>query len=122
MNLLTSLMAGTASTLLLAVSLVAANGPATKPNQNTATIERKAWPAETLAGKIMMVDPNQNLVVVETPDGVPFDILITPRTRINSTGQRVTLNNLSQDVNQNVSVKFVPEGRGDIARSIQING
>jgi len=110
-----SFLAGMASSLLLAIPLAAANGPA-----NSAT--RNAWPAETLSGKITMVDPAQNLVVVQTPDGVPFDMVLTPRTLIDSGNQRVTMKDLSGDINQNVSVRFVPERRGDVARSIEIGG
>jgi hypothetical protein len=36
---------------------------------------RSAWPPETLSGKISMVDPDRKLVVVETPDGIPFDMV-----------------------------------------------
>jgi hypothetical protein len=34
----------------------------------------------------------------------------------------ITLQDLQKDVNQGVSIKFVPERRGDIARTIQLNG
>lgn len=82
----------------------------------------QSWPAETLSGKIMTVDPSTGLVVVKTPDGVPFDFDITSHTRIDTSKGKVTLKDLQTDLNKGVSVKFVPEAKGDIAQSIQING
>ncbi|MGO9257206.1 MAG: hypothetical protein ACLQU1_13010 [Bryobacteraceae bacterium] len=123
-----SFLAGTACALLLAVPLTAANGPAAKTNNNTnknmtaATAIRSAWPPETLSGKISMVDPDRKMVVVETPDGIPFDMVLTARTRIKSGDRAITLKELTGDMNKAVSVKFTPERRGDVARSIEIGG
>jgi hypothetical protein len=69
-----------------------------------------------------MVDPAQNLMVVETPNGVPFDMVVNSKTRIKSGNQALTLKELTQDSNKTVSVKFIPERRGDVAKSIQIRG
>jgi hypothetical protein len=80
------------------------------------------WSPETLNGQIMMVRPAQHLVVVKGPDGVPFDIRVTPKTAIRSNGQRETLQDLRADLNNNVSVRFTPEGRGDIAQAIHVKG
>jgi hypothetical protein len=68
-----------------------------------------------------MVNPAQNLVVVQTPDGVPFDMDVTARTRINAGDRSVALKDLTQDINKPVSVQFVPERRGDVAKSIRIS-
>ena len=84
--------------------------------------EKTSWPAETLSGSIMMVNPADNLVVVKGPDGVPFDMIVTPRTRITSGQESVGLKNLAKFQNQNASVKFIPERRGDVAESIHIGG
>lgn len=81
---------------------------------------RNAWPAETLTGTIMMVEPNSDLVVVQTPDHVPFDMRVTRATRIQSGDKKLTLPDLSADENHSVSVTFVPTGAGDIARVIHI--
>jgi hypothetical protein len=61
-------------------------------------------------------------VVIQTAGGVPFDMVITGNTRIEKGNQTLTMQDLKQDMNQNVSVRFVPESRGDVARSIQLNG
>jgi hypothetical protein len=70
----------------------------------------------------MKVDPEQNLVVVQTSDGVPFDMVINPKTRIKSGDRGITLKDLTRDMNKTVSVTFTPERRGDVAKSIQISG
>ena len=126
MRIVSTLLAGAACLLTLVIAAPAAgiNYTAnTAQNHNSAISERsQRWAPETLSGTIMMVDPAQHLLVIKTPDGVPYDMVVTPRTMIESGSQSVKLRDLSSDVNQNVSVRFRPEGRGDIARSIQLNG
>jgi len=122
-SLAMSLLAGTASVLLLAAPVLATTKSTAAPAKTTAvkSAVRSAWPPETLSGKIISVDPGQNLVVVQGPDGVPFDMVATARTRIRSGNEPVTLQDLSGYQNQNVSVRFIPERRGDVAESIRIN-
>jgi len=98
---------GAFSALLLAVPSIAA--------------ERAAWPAETLSGTIASVDPGQRLLVVKDSNGVPFDIVVGSHTRIMAADQSLKLKDLDQDVNRSVSVRFVPERRGDVAQSIRIS-
>jgi len=82
-----------------------------------------AWPAETLTGKIMMVAPDaSHLLVVKGPDGVPFDMVVNHATRITADGQSSTLSQLQADKGKSVTVRFVPEGAGDVAHSIQVTG
>ena len=118
-----SVLTGAACALLLAVPALAANKSAAVPAKTTMakSAVRSAWPPETLSGKIISVDPAQKLVVVQGPDGVPFDMVATARTRIRSGAEAVPLQDLSQYENQNVSVRFVPERRGDVAESIRIS-
>ncbi len=110
---------------LCAATAMAGDQPSATAHQAKATeanTMRTTWPPETLAGKIMMVDPAQRLVVVKGPDGVPFDMVVTPATRIESGNQRLALKDLNQDQQKNVSVRFIPARAGDIARTIQITG
>ena len=81
-----------------------------------------AWPLETVSGEIMMVDPAARLVVVQDSSGTPFDMRVTTKTRIEQGGQKLTLKDLSDEANKRVFVRFIPEHRGDIARSIQVKG
>jgi hypothetical protein len=119
-----SILAVAACALCSAIPLAAANGPAASKSKNTATakVKRGAWPPETLSAKIAMVDPDRKRVILETPDQVTYDMVVTSKTRIKSGGQVLTLKDLSWDKNKAVSVSFVPERRGDVARSIQITG
>ncbi|HEX4133259.1 MAG TPA: hypothetical protein VHY84_01455 [Bryobacteraceae bacterium] len=110
-----SVLGGAALALLLTIPAAAAG----KANQRSV---QAAWPSETLGGTIGMVEPNQKMLVVETPGNVPFDIVVTPKTRIMHNNQAVTVQDLSQYKNSHVTVHFVPEKRGDVAESIRING
>lgn len=109
-----SILAGAAAALVCALPAVAADKP-------VATQERGVWPAETISGTIGTVEASQKIVVVRSAK-VPFDMVVTPRTRITAGDHKITLEDLSKYQNKNVSVRFIPEGRGDIAQSIQING
>jgi hypothetical protein len=105
---------------LPAVAAVATDNAA--QNQNSQAEARESWPPETLTGTISMVDPSQHILVIKGHDGVPFDMVIGRSTRIESGNQRLSLSALSQDLNHQVTVRFTPEGRGDIARSVNLNG
>jgi hypothetical protein len=101
---------------------VSANAAGTAPTQKTSNhaVRTTAWPAETMTGTIMTVDPNLKLVVVLGADRVPFDMRVTRSTRIRSGDKTLKLPDLSADKNHSVSVTFVPTGSGDIARAIHI--
>ncbi|HEY9140199.1 MAG TPA: hypothetical protein VIN93_04870 [Bryobacteraceae bacterium] len=70
----------------------------------------------------MNVDAAQRLLIVKGPDGTPFDMVITARTRIESGSHMLKLNDLQADSNKTVSVRFVPERAGDVAQSIRLAG
>ena len=107
----TYILGGAVSALLLAVPAVAAKKAATV---------REAWQAETISGKIEMVEPAQRLVVIEGSDSVPFDLVVTPKTHIRIGNRTATLKELETCQDKNVSVHFVPERRGDVAESIEV--
>ncbi len=69
-----------------------------------------------------MVDPAHKMVVVQSSDGVPYDLDVTAHTRIRSGDRSIDWSGLSGNVNKSVSVKFVPERKGDVATSIRIGG
>jgi len=117
--------AATACALLLAIPVTAAQRPNAKTGKTMASAPasvRSVWPPETLAGKITLVDPAAKLMVVEGPGGVPFDMVVTSKTRIESGNRALKLQDLTQRTNQSVSVKFIPERRGDVAESIRVTG
>ena len=61
------------SLAVLTIPAAAAVGQAT---------QSRDWPAETLSGRIEMVEPAQRVVIVETQDKVPLDMVIGPKTHI----------------------------------------
>lgn len=120
-----SLLASAACAALLAVPLMAAGKPAASAaakDMKPAAAMRSAWPPETLSGKITIVEPNRKLMVIQAPDGTPFDMVITANTRIRSGDQTIAIKDLARDMNKTVSVNFIPERRGDVAKSIKIQG
>jgi hypothetical protein len=114
-NVTNPVLAGAVCALALAI-------PAAAGDKAIAAKTQSAWPPETLSGTITMVDRAQKLLVVQDPDKVTFDMVVTPKTHIKSGNESLTLQDLSRYQNQNVSIKFVPERRGDVAESIRIKG
>jgi hypothetical protein len=108
---------------MLAFPLIAANAQpvtATVPDAPNRTAMRSGWPPETISGTITMVDPDQKVVVIQTSDGTPYDLMLTPSTRIKCGGQPQTLQDLSSEVSKTATVKFTPERRGDMAMSFDV--
>lgn len=103
--------------MLAAALALAAALPAASPNKTTM---RSQWAAQDINGTITMVDPAKRLVVVQTASGVPFDLDVTSQTQIRNGDQRLSLTNLNQDMNRNVSVRLIPERRGDVASWIRL--
>jgi hypothetical protein len=109
------------SAILCAPALWAATKTTSRPTSSSAAHQAavQRWAAQDLKGTVSMVDPKMDLVVVRDSSGVPFDIKVAPSTRIDLGAKHEELSQLAP--NQSVSVHFIPERRGDIARSIQVN-
>jgi hypothetical protein len=75
-------------------------------------------PAETLSGRISMVDEAKKLLIVTDANGTPFDFVVTPSTRILSQKETLALQKLSSG--DMVSIRFLPERKGDIAEKIVV--
>jgi len=89
---------------------------------NSAMAPRGVWPAETMSATIVNIDPARRLLIVKGPNGTPFDMVVTASTRIESGSHRLHLGDLQSDANKPVTVRFVPERSGDIARSLRLAG
>ena len=91
--------------LLTLPATAAEKQPAKTPAKATASVKayRSAWPPETFSATIMNVDPAQRLLIVKGPDGTPFDLVITARTRIESGSHMLKLNDLQAHSNKTVS-------------------
>ncbi len=115
-------ISGLLACFLLPVQSIAADKPVAKPAR-AKTMHAKAahaWPAGTGSGTIMMTDPDHKLLIVQTQGGTPFDFEVTPGTHIDANGQKLTFQDLANDTNKNISVKFVPERTGDVARTVHL--
>jgi hypothetical protein len=77
---------------------------------------------ESLSGSLSMVDSAGKLVVVISPNGVPYDFQITPKTRIEVSGKTATLGDLEGQIHKDVLVDFTPERAGNMAQSIKVAG
>ena len=91
--------------------------PAVAASQKSAPVPN-AWPAESLTGTVWTVDLGKHVLTVRDASGVPFDILVEPSTRIKSGERELTIGDLFSA--NRVSVEFVPEPRGDVAKSIVV--
>lgn len=78
--------------------------------------------AESLSGTIQMVVADQNLLVVNGPNGVPYDLKITPKTVIVVGDKAATLETLSGQAGKQVSVGFVPKRDGNFATRVETAG
>lgn len=109
------------SVVLSAPAIFAASTTTPAAASKTASDHKAAemrWAPQDLKGTISMVDPKMNLVVVRDSSGVPFDIKVMPSTKIDAGSTKEELSQLTPQ--ESVAVHFVPEARGDIARTIQV--
>ena len=113
------LTAGLATILCASMALPAVTA---KAATTTKTVARHAiptrWQAQQLKGTISMVDPQQDLLVVRDPSGTPFDLQVHRSTHILQGRSSVKLSQLSK--NESVSIRYIPEARGDIAQRIEV--
>lgn len=77
---------------------------------------------ESLSGTIQMVIADQNLVVVNGPNGVPYDMKITPKTVIVVGDKAGTVETLVGEKGKSVSIGFVPERNGNFATRVEVAG
>jgi hypothetical protein len=110
------------SVVLSAPVIFAAPNTTTAPASKAASDHKAAemrWAPQDLKGTVSMVDPKMNLVVVRDSSGVPFDIKVMPSTRIDAGTAREELSQLMPQ--ESVAVHYVPEARGDVARTIEVS-
>ncbi|MDE3136051.1 MAG: hypothetical protein KGL59_05730 [Acidobacteriota bacterium] len=76
---------------------------------------------ESMSGSIQMVVADQNLLVVKGPNGVPYDLRITPKTVIVVGDKAGALETLAGQIGKQVSVGFVPQRDGNFATRIEVS-
>jgi len=68
----------------------------------------------------MDINLERKLVVVRTSDGVTFNFVITPATRITVGDQPARLADLAANDSKAATIKFVPMRHGNIAKSVVV--
>ncbi len=79
-------------------------------------------PKETLSGTLSIADTTQNLVIVTGANGIPYSFRVTRATKISVGGQKATIDELANQVNQQITVEFVPRSGGNFASSVSVGG
>lgn len=69
-----------------------------------------------------MIVPDQKLVVITANGGVPYDLTVTGKTRIEVGGARSSFHGLAGQAQKQASVTFIARPDGDIAQSITVSG
>lgn len=78
---------------------------------------------QSLSGTISMVEAQQKVVVVTDSNGTPFNIMVGKGTKIEVSGKKGTLDDLSSQTSQQVSVKYRDRlDKGLTAVSIEVGG
>jgi hypothetical protein len=76
--------------------------------------------AESLSGTIQMVVADQNLLVVNGPNNVPYDLEVTPKTLVVVNERRGTIQSLANQIGRAVTVAFVAQRNGDMATRVEV--
>lgn len=122
MKVARSLVPGLLMAGLCTVSAWAATPKTSQPARHSESRVRTAFTTpETMSGTLTIVQPQKGLIVVTASNGVPFDFQAS-RARIEVNGARAKLDSIQQDMNKQITVRFVPYPRGDMARSVTVIG
>jgi hypothetical protein len=121
-----------------AAQKAATNDSATKnsSNNSTATQSQKAQHTkkasakspndvlaapETLTGTISFIGNSDKEVTVTGADGTPYDFYITPKTKVDLSGQKIGATQLPSAERKEATVRFVPTARGNMAQDLNIS-
>jgi hypothetical protein len=104
-------------------ALLIAGNPSPRPASTATTKVAASKPVgsiETLAGKITQVDMEHKLLIVQTSNGVTYNFVVAPSTRILAGTHHIKAADLATKGNSPATIKFVPTHHGNIAKSIAI--
>ena len=126
-NSLRVLILAAALALMAGSSAFAQTGKRVRPAAEQATSSQQVanqgfGVPESLSGTIQMVVADQNLLVVNGPNGVPYDLKITPKTVIVVGNKAGTIETLAGAIGKQVSVGFVPRREGNFATRVEVAG
>ncbi len=111
----------TAALLLGIQTASAQKGKSTGPATKTVQATWSSYKAETIEGTLSMVVAEQKLVVITSSNDVPYDFLVTKKTKIDIGGTPSSFDNLSGQINRQATVTFLPRRNGNMAQSISVS-
>ena len=94
-------------------------------SQQSETVVRATWSSykpETIEGTISMIVSEQKMVVVTSSEGVPYNFVVTNKTKIEIGGMTSSFADLSGQTQKHATVTFVPRRNGNMAQSISVSG
>ncbi len=110
------------SALLLGIQTASAQKSESKgPGTNVVQATWGSYKAETLEGTLSMVVAEQKLVVVTSSEGVPYDFVVTKKTKIDIGGTPSSFDELSGQTHRQATVTFLPRRNGNMAQSISVS-
>jgi hypothetical protein len=108
-------------TVLGAVQVASARENTKSKSENTGMSMWDSFKPETLKGKISIIEPGKKAVFLSAANGVSYQFLVTPKTRIQVAGAKTTIAQLADQANEHATVVFVARPQGDFARSITVS-
>jgi hypothetical protein len=100
----------------------AAMGQTTARSSSDKSMHYVLAPAEDLNGTIGFIAPSDIEVTLIGANGTPYDFRVTPTTKIELAGRRVSEMQLSGDDHKLATVRFLPTSRGNLAERLEITG
>jgi hypothetical protein len=111
--------ANTATTAKTAKSMSATKNTAENTKKAANKSQLLAAP-EQLSGTISFIGASDREVTLRGSNGVPYDFVLTPKSKVDLAGHKISPQQLASDKGKNATVRFVPTARGNIARAVQI--
>ena len=108
-------------TVLGAVQVASAKENTNSKSENTRMSMWDSFKPETLMGKISIIEPGKKAVFLSAANGVSYQFLVTPKTRIQVAGAKTTIAQLADQANEHATVVFVARPQGDFAHSITVS-
>lgn len=107
--------------LLFGIQTASAQRSESPGSETTVQARWSSYKPETIEGNISMVVVDQKLVVVTSSDGVPYNFVVTKRTKVQIGGTPSSFDDLTGQTHKQASVTFVPRRNGNIAQSISVS-
>jgi hypothetical protein len=92
-----------------------------KQKPAAAQASHKLGEAEDVSGTILLVDTSDSTMTVAV-NGTPCVFRLTKKTKIQIGGSKGNLDALAKQINQNVTVHFVPRSDGNYAETVDVKG